>query len=207
MILSFAKLGPVATNRGAACVIFLALLVSGCKETPSGGAGAQPSASAATPVAPSARSFMVPSGPPLAILAGQGVGPIRIGANTATIERLMEAPCDERSSTLCRYVSRAVEFELDESGNTAKIRVHRMERPAGEGKKYGIFNGAIPPDIRFGMLPTAVIPIVGPAERTEDGDKGAFPGTVAQHHYKGMVLEYDQLPNGKIVLGGVRIPN
>jgi hypothetical protein len=28
----------------------------------------------------------------LAVLAGQGVGPIRIGATVATIERLMELP-------------------------------------------------------------------------------------------------------------------
>src|SRR5678815_1872694 len=101
------------------------------------------------PVAHTER-FPVPTGPLLAILAGQGLGPIRFGATRATIERLMEAPCDIASETMCRYIPRAIEFTLDK-GVVSKIRVHRIGRSAGLDKSgkpatYGAFNGAIPPD-------------------------------------------------------------
>ena len=60
----------------------------------------------------------------MAIVAGQGVGAIRLGANLATVERLMEAPCDEKTPTLCRYVARAVEFRFGDSGKLERIVAH-----------------------------------------------------------------------------------
>lgn len=120
----------------------------------------------------------------------------------------MEAPCDEKTPTLCRYVARAVEFELAEDGKLRRIRVQRRDRAAGEsGKVYGVFNGAIPPDIELGMLIPAVQEALGPPDRVESGNKGAGPEAASQHFYKGMVLEYDRLPNGRVVLGGIRIPD
>jgi hypothetical protein len=151
--------------------------------------------------------YLVPVGPRLAILAGQGVGPIRLGATVATIERLMGAPCEVKTPTLCRYSTRAVEFELGKDGGTVRIHVHRMGRDAGDGKTYGVFNGAIPPDLQLGMTAKAVQEYLGQPESVEQGSKGAAPSTVVQHHYKGMILEYDELPTGRSALGGVRIPD
>jgi hypothetical protein len=151
-------------------------------------------------------SYPVASGPRLALVAGQGVGAIRLGASVATVERLMEALCDEKTATLCRYVARAVEFELDDKGKVQRIRAHRQGRKAGE-KSYGVFNGAIPPDLLFGMIPAAVQQYLGPPEKVIEGNQGAAPEAFAQHVYKGMVLEWDRLPNGRTALGGVRIPD
>jgi hypothetical protein len=151
--------------------------------------------------------YLVPVGPRLAILAGQGVGPIRIGATVQTIERLMKAPCEVKTPTVCRYVTRAVEFQLGEDGKTVRIHVHRMGRSAGDGKTYGVFNGAIPPDLQMGMTAKAVQEYLGSPESVEKGSTGADPTTIVQHHYKGMILEYDRLPAGQAALGGVRIPD
>ena len=101
----------------------------------------------------------------------------------------MEAPCDEKTATLCRYTARAVEFELGEDGKVRRIRVHRRDRAAGpSGKVYGVFNGAIPPDIELGMLIPAVQDVLGPPERAEERNAGAAPEAVSLHFYKGMVL-------------------
>ena len=147
----------------------------------------------------------------LAIQAGQGVGPIRIGATVATIERLMEAPCDVKTPDVCRYITRAVEFQLGKGGFTERIVVHRHDRPAGldaHGKPqvYGFFNGGIPPGAGLGMVPKAVLEIIGKplsSERVTEKnpnntmDRDTYPG--------GMVLEYDEYTNGRVMLGGVII--
>lgn len=201
-------------------------LGSGCSHHAS---KAQPASSAAPPANASARAQSTrakpklpadipvdqrtiprPSGPRLAILAGKGVGPIRIGATVATIERLMAAKCDVLTPTVCRYIGRAVEFEL-KHGKTVAIHVERMWRPAGkdaQGKEreYGTFNGAIPPDIMLGMLPWAVRQGVGKPLSVKKVTKPNPFHTVEIDRYKGMTLEYDKLDNGKTVLGGIRIP-
>lgn len=191
-------------------VIFAAVQsLSGC-DNKSGSGKATGSAANATTPAPSSSvlgTYLVPVGPRLAILAGQGVGPIRLGATVKTIERLMGKPCEVKTPTVCRYTTRAVEFELGADGKTVRIRVHRMGRDAGGGKKYGVFNGAIPPDLQLGMTAKAVQEYLGPPQSVEQGSKGADPSTIVQHRYKGMILEYDQLPSGKAALGGVRIPD
>ncbi|MFO0567830.1 MAG: hypothetical protein U0263_19375 [Polyangiaceae bacterium] len=197
----------------ALSLLLAALLVApGCTPAPTETA---PTASAAPVAAPSSnpslpsaapRTFPVASGPRLAMLAGQGVGAIRLNASVATVERLMEAPCDEKTPTLCRYVARAVEFELNDQGKVKRIRAHRQGRKAGD-KAYGLFNGAIPPDLVFGMLPAAIQQYLGPPEKVVEGNEGAAPEAFQQHVYKGLVVEYDRLPNGRVALGGVRIPD
>lgn len=143
------------------------------------------------------------------MLAGQGVGPIRIGATVATIERLMAAPCEFKTPSVCRYVTRAVEFELD-NGATKQIHVHRAGRPAGQdasGKpaEYGFFNGAIPPDLMLGMIPSAIQEYLGAPERVERSGAAGEALNVEVHHYKGLLAEYDRIENGNLILGGVVI--
>ena len=65
------------------------------------------------------------------MLAGQGVGPIRIGATVATIQRHMALPCEVKDDKVCRYIARGVEFEL-KNGVTERVRVHRAGRAAGK---------------------------------------------------------------------------
>jgi hypothetical protein len=134
------------------------------------------------------------------------VGAIRLGASVSTVERLMEAPCDEKTPTLCRYVARAVEFELNDQGKVKRIRAHRQGRKVGD-KTYGVFNGAIPPDLMFGMIPAAIQQYMGPPEKVIEGNEGAAPEAIQQHAYKGIVLEWDKLDNGRTALGGARVPD
>src|SRR5688572_23732600 len=94
---------------------------------------------------PPGRDWPLPSGPMLAVFAGQGVGPIRVGATVATIQRHMALPCDVKTATHCRYIGRGVEFEL-KNGVTERIRAHRAGRAAGKDaagveREYGFFNG------------------------------------------------------------------
>jgi len=170
---------------------------------------ASPSASL-QPTPPS--KVQLPEGPVLAIQAGQGVGPIRIGATVATIERLMEAPCEVKTESMCRYIRRAVEFDLDKNGVTERIVVHRHERPAGPDAKgepqvYGFFNGGIPPGVGLGMIPKAVIDMLGPPKSSERVSTANDFDTVDRDTYPGgMVLEYDEYKkSGRVLLGGVII--
>ncbi len=151
----------------------------------------------------------LPSGPMLAIDAGKGVGPIRIGATVGTIERLMDKRCEVLTDEVCRYVSRGVDFHLV-GGITNWIHVQRAGRPAGvdgngEAVEFGFFNGAIPPDLRLGMVPKAVQQYLGPPERIEHAPQPNPASLVASDYYPGMVIEYDRYTNGKIIMGGVRI--
>lgn len=130
-----------------------------------------------------------PSGPRFAILTGQGIGPIRIGATVATIERLMEAKCEVVTPTRCLYVDRGVEFELTD-GVTSAIVVHRGSTDAGGDKVWGWFNGVIPPDVQLGMTPEAVQEHAGKPTSVKRIDE---PGSLVKerHEYAGMTLEYD----------------
>lgn len=169
-------------------------------------ASVKPVSSSALP--PSARlrkSWPVPTGPRLAILKGQGVGPIRLGATVATIERLMDKPCPEKTNHRCRYTGRAVEFLLDDEGVAREIRIHRMDRPTGDGDEFGVFNGRFPEGADFGMYPSAVIEVLGKPDRVEKVDDGGATHLVEIHHYPGMRLEYDRVENGNVVLSGVVI--
>ena len=151
----------------------------------------------------------MPEGPVLAIEAGKGVGPIRLGATVATIERLMAAPCEVKTATVCRYIVRAVEFELKD-GVTDRITVHRHERPAGPDargvpQEYGFFNGGIPPGAALGMVPSAVVKLLGKPQSVEAVTTQNENGTVQRATYPGMVLEFDKYKNGNVMLGAVII--
>lgn len=192
------------------------LAAFGCKSTATRPSPAAPSESALTAAtAPSESAsaavpnptFQVPIGPRLAILAGEGIGPIRFGATVATIERLMEAPCDQKTPDKCRYIMQAVEFELKD-GVVNRMVLHRHERPAGpdaQGRPqiYGFFNGAIPPYLGFGMIPSAARELLGPPASVEKVTTPNDFNTVERDTYPGMVLEYDRYTNGNIILGGV----
>lgn len=148
-------------------------------------------------------------GSPLPILPGQGIGPIRIGANKATIERLMGAPCDDATETLCRYVGRAVDFKL-EGGVTTQIRISRKGReakraPDGSIIEYGFFNGAFLPDYYFGMHPQAMQEALGAPQRVEQISPMGPDGFSERHYYDGLVLEYDRWSNGNLVLGAATL--
>jgi len=201
-----------ATTSIAGLLSFLSL--TACKSTAPGAAGAAPSASASVHTAASAapstdnsRTIQLPTGPRLAILAGTGVGPIRFGATVATIERLMEAPCEIKTADKCRYIARGIEFELKD-GAVDRMLIHRKDRPAGpdaQGKPqtYGFFNGGIPPYLGLGMIPAALQKELGPPVTSEKITTPNDNDTVQRDTYPGMVLEYDRYTNGNVILGGV----
>jgi hypothetical protein len=148
-------------------------------------------------------------GPTMPILPGQGVGPIRIGATKETVERLMGAPCDDSTESLCRYVGRGVDFTL-EGGVTKAIRISRKGReakraPDGTVVEYGFFNGAFLPDYYFGMTPEAMKEALGKPDRVETITPMGPDGFSERHHHDGVVLEYDLWSSGKLVLGAATI--
>ena len=147
------------------------------------------------------------TGPALPVLPGQGIGPIRFGATKATIERLMGAPCDDATDNLCRYVGRAVEFEL-EGGAVKEIRISRKGReakraPDGSIIEYGFFSGAILPDLYFGMRPAALQEHLGAPLKIEKISPLGPDGFAERHTYDGLTLEYDSWSNGNLVLGAM----
>jgi hypothetical protein len=146
-------------------------------------------------------------GPAFPILPGQGIGPLRFGANRQTIERLMGGPCTDVSETSCRYVDKAVELKLD-GGVVTEMRVSRKGREAKRGPdgsiiEYGFFNGAILPDLYFGMQPQALQEHLGAPQKVEKITPLGADGFAERHIYDGMTLEYDAWSNGKLVLGAV----
>jgi hypothetical protein len=159
-------------------------------------------APSAAPLNVQPSSWPVPTGLRLAILAGKGVGPIRFGATVQTIERLMDLPCEIRTEDACRYIGRAIEFMLKD-GVAVEMRLHRVDRSAGDGRSYGVFNGRTPEGVAFMMLPTGVEELLGAPQKTEAAKEPGERGTVEVREYPGMRLEFDRLPTGKIVLGGI----
>jgi hypothetical protein len=148
-------------------------------------------------------AWPIPSGPRLGIFAGEGVGAIRFGANVTTIERLMEAPCEIKTDDACRYIALAVEFMLKD-GVVSEIRTHRPNRPTTpKPRVFGIFNGHTPEEVAFTMLRPAAKGLLGPPEKTEPVADGGDAHTVEVDTYNGLRVEYDQLPNGNVVVGGM----
>jgi hypothetical protein len=117
----------------------------------------------------------------------------------------MEKACPDKSDTVCRYVDRGVEFRFAD-GKVNRILIHRGDRKAPGDKVWGVFNGGIPPDLRFGMVVPAIQQFLGPPKKVVQGADGADPETQEQHYYEGMVLEYDPTPKGQLILSGIRIP-
>jgi hypothetical protein len=144
-------------------------------------------------------------GMPLPILPGQGIGPLRFGATKQTIERLLGAPCDDTTETLCRYIGRGIELKLD-GGVLKEIRISRKGReakraPDGSIIEYGFYNGALLPDMYFGMQPGALQEHLGAPQKVEKIDPMGPDGFSERHIYDGVTLEYDMWSNGKLVLG------
>jgi hypothetical protein len=204
--------------RLSASFVWLAAFVSsGCSETPStsqqinDALASRSDAGAQTRTGKRYEPVPVPGSFPLmAVLAGQGAGAIRIGANVAQVERLMQRPCDVRSEHLCRYVQRGIDFNLV-GGITQSIYVQRRGRPAGRNAngdevEFGFFQGMIPPDLRLGMTPEAIQQHLGRPERAEKVAEPNPQNTVWRHYYPGLVLEYDLWPETKrLILGGIRV--
>jgi hypothetical protein len=153
--------------------------------------------------------FRVLVGPQLLIQPGKGIGPIRFGATAETVERLMESKPTEvvqtNGLTVMRYQSHAVEFTLQD-GVVVKVYIHGNEREYTQGgghsvaNVYGIFNGAFANGGKLGMY--SQYANQGEPKRIEKVEPGRF-STVERHHYESMVLEYDRLANGNVVLAGV----
>ena len=197
--------GPSAAEREKALASAIA-----APSKPSVGRGAVDSIGHAANVIPGQGpkrvEFAAPRmGIPLPILPGQGVGPIRFGATKLTIERLMGAPCDDATETLCRYVGRAVDFKL-EGGVVTEIKVSRKGREAkkttdGSILEYGFFNGTILPDLYFGMQPGALQEHLGAPQKIEKVTPMGADGFSERHIYDGVTFEYDLWSNAKLVLG------
>jgi hypothetical protein len=155
------------------------------------------------------RKWAPPAGPILPVEPGSGLGAIRLGANVATLERLMGKPCEVRTEELCRYISHGVDFHL-RAGETEWIHVQRAGRSAGtdwkgEPVEFGFFNGAIPPDLRLGMIPNAIKEYLGVPDSIEHVPQPNPSTLVSRDYYPGIVIEYDRYTNGKIIMGGIRI--
>jgi hypothetical protein len=190
-----------------ALLISSAACLGGCKSKAENPPAPVATPSASAPVRlpePTRRHWPLPSGPVLAILAGQGVGPIRIGATVATIERHMALPCEVKTPEVCRYPARGVDFRL-ENGVTKTIYVQRAGRPVEGGGEYGFFNGAIPPDLQLGMIPKAIQEHLGPPRSIETSNATGPALRVETHTYDGLRIEYDRIENGNLVMGGISI--
>jgi hypothetical protein len=199
--------------RGAAA-LSVAVSIAGCKSQPTPSpesaapsAAAAPNASAppSSTLVPGPRVWVMATGPKLEILPGAGVGPIRIGATVATIERLMDLPCQQKTETMCGYSGRGVEFYLKD-GVTVEIRAYRPVRPKlPAGTTYGVFNGAMRNGVAFDMLLPAVRELLGPPLKVTPVTDGGEAHTVEVDDYKGMRIEFDRKDNGYIVVGMIDI--
>jgi hypothetical protein len=117
----------------------------------------------------------------------------------------MGAPCDDSSETSCRYVGRAVDFKL-EGGGVIEMRISRKGReakraPDGSIVEYGFFNGALLPDLYFGMQPSALQEHFGAPQKIEKVTPMGADGFSERHVYDGVTFEYDLWSNDKLVLG------
>lgn len=201
---------------GAALLASAASGCSSCRRDAEGTRGAasavgwlSPPPSASQVPRPKRRRFF-PEGPRFAILAGKGIGPIRIGATVPTIERHMQAKCEELTETRCRYIVRAVDFELKD-GVVQSLVINRPDRLAGgkdsdgNPRVYGVFNGMIPPDLMLGMTPKAIQDVLGAPRRIDKAPPNE-QDTEEVHTYEGMILEYDRIADtGLLALGSIKI--
>ncbi len=162
---------------------------------------AAPSASV-TPV-----RVVVPKGPAFAIEAGSGLGPVRFGATVATVERLMEAKCDELTDDYCRYIDAGVEYELSK-GVVSGIVVARHGRPVAgsSGKTWGRTRCAIAPDVTPRVLLSYARSILGKPATSESVTTENPNHTLLKETYPGLVLEYDRGERtGDLILGSIRV--
>jgi hypothetical protein len=138
----------------------------------------------------------------LAILRGQGLGPIRFGATVQTIERLMGLPCSQRTDGVCRYPGHAIEFVLDDQGATKEIRLFALGQPVG-GKPAGMFNGRFPSGLQLGMIRNAVIELEGPPVRDERIEGAGLGQIVERLHYDDMRVDLEQQSDGDVAIASI----
>ncbi len=144
------------------------------------------------------------------VLPGQGLGPIRFGSNFESVARHMTRPCDELRETRCLYVDQAVDFTMKD-GVVDGIYVVRRDRPAppakdGSPRYFGTYFGALLPDISLGVHKHIVLEELRAPDKIEKLSEPLDQnGTLERHYYDGLVLEFDRLPNGNIVLGAMRV--
>lgn len=170
-------------------------------------ASASPASSVEPPPVPARPPVKRPVGPSYAVEPGQGLGPIRFGSTVATVERHMQAKCEQLTDEYCRYISSGIELKLTK-GVVSGISIHRYQRPvAGDpSKTWGMFSGGIPPKVFMMMVPEAVIEELGKPKRTEAVKEDNPNWTVRRDYYDGMVLEYDKnRVNDRLMLGEIRI--
>jgi hypothetical protein len=157
---------------------------------------------------PASPPWHIPVGPKLAIVPGQGLGPIRFGANLETIERLLAERCEEKREeaglVTCRYSAHAIEFVLDAAG-VKQFRIHRLGRlfRADPKLEYGIFNGSFESGVALGMLPGGVTELLGKPKSIRKVEGENPNQTVEVYEYDGVTLEFDQTSPQKVGLGGV----
>jgi hypothetical protein len=176
--------------------------------TQSSAASGQTSATGAAPwTQPPRRSFVKPEGPAFAIMAGEGLGPVRFGANVATVERLMDSKCEELTEKYCRYIAAGIEYEL-ENGVVSGIVVYRHDRPVvgSSGKSWGRTRCAIMPDLTPRVVVNYVHANLGNPQSSETIDEANPNRTALREHYQGLVLEFDRGEyTRELVLGSIRI--
>lgn len=144
-------------------------------------------------------------GPELVVVPGVGLSAIRFGATFDTLERQMTAKCEVRTETRCTFVDQAVDFTMKD-GVVVGMKVNRRGRavPGIPGRLFGFFKGFAPPQVQLGLHRHIVHEELGlKLERSEDV-KGP-DGLVAREYYPGLVIEYDQLPNGNVVAGAFEV--
>ncbi len=158
--------------------------------------------------APEARGHRRPVGPRLVVQPGKGLGAILFGATRETIERQMQAPCDIQTKTRCAYIKQAVDFTL-EDGVLVRAKAHLRDRPVpgtGGKQRFGTFRGGMRPRIMLGLHRHVVLEEYGEPRRKETISlPKSETGTVARHFYDGLILEYDRIENGNIVLAAFEV--
>lgn len=151
----------------------------------------------------------LPIGPHLIVVPGRGFGPIRFGATFETVERLMGFPCEVKSETRCLYIRQAIDFAMKDGvvvGMKAQMRDRPVEGgPPNADKAFGSFRGVLPPKIMMGLHRHIVLEEFGEPERKEPVAKPPALGLVDRHFYDGLILEYDKIENGNVVLASIEV--
>ena len=164
----------------------------------------KPQKSAAAPVRPT--GSVIPQGNRQLITPGRGISAIFFGATKETIERHMGSPCDISSETRCVYVDQAIAFTLTD-GVVSRINVHRRDRPVKDepGRLYGTFHGMMLPAIMLGLHRHVTEEEYGVPLKKEEIALQGDVGMVERFHYDGVILEFDKIENGNVVLAGIEV--
>jgi hypothetical protein len=147
---------------------------------------------------------VLPTGPRMIIDPGQGISAMRFGATFETLERHMGAPCDIKTEDKCIFVDQAVEFTMKD-GVVVGMKAHRRDRQiaGASGKYYGTFFGIMFPKIVLGLHKHVVIEEFGEPQKI--APLRGPDGQLEAHTYDGVILEYDKLKNGNVVLSAFEV--